>query len=98
MRGSSPFLGVSSTSAGNKASGSRPICCKSSRRRGEAEARTSLGRQALGSSLKAVCSFLRRFKSFESIRDTTFSQVVGRHFNEHLVAGQHTDAIFTHFP
>ena len=62
--GRSPLRGDSSTSLGNSASGSTPICCSSAKRRGDAEASTSFGRQSFGSAAKEL-SGLRAARAAE---------------------------------
>src|SRR6185295_17374352 len=56
-RGSSPFIGISSISVGRSASGSMPAWLSRPRRRGEPEARTSLGRPIMQS--QSVCQSSR---------------------------------------
>src|ERR1700744_6496288 len=93
-RGSSPRFGVSSMSAGRSASGSMPAWLISGSRRGEPEASTNFGRP-----ITAAPSFLQKDPatiSLEAIGDTTFGQIVGRHFHQHLVAGEHSDTVLAH--
>src|SRR5271169_5923154 len=93
-RGSSPRFGVSSISAGRKASGSIPAWLISASRRGEPEASTNFRRP-----ITAARSFRQKGPttiSLEAIGDATFGQVVGRHLHQHLVAGEHADAVLAH--
>src|SRR6266540_3906507 len=55
-------------------------------RRGEPEASTSLGRPIISSPAQLL----------ESIGDATLGQIIGRHLDQYLVAGQHPDAILAH--
>src|SRR3954470_3795846 len=73
---------LSSISAGSISSGAMPNRASSATRRGLAEARTSRG---------ALTDML-----FEAVGDAPFGQVVGRQFDQHLVADQHADAILAH--
>ena len=54
LRGSSSLRGVSSRSTGRSASGSMPICCRSSSRLGDADAKMRRGRQTLSSRVMAA--------------------------------------------
>src|SRR5579864_4315656 len=91
-RGSSPRFGVSSMSAGRSASGSMPAWLMSASRRGEPEASTNFGRPITTARLCRQQDPL----SLEAIGDATLGQVVGRHFHQHLVAGQDADAVLAH--
>src|SRR4051812_15587110 len=110
-RGSSPRLGVSSSSAGRSASGSMPIWLMSETRRGEPEARTNLDRPIMlqpfrptgrrpaihpGETIDARDSGHDDRYSLEPIGDAALGQVVGRHLDQNLVAGQNADAILAH--
>src|SRR5690606_19210378 len=86
LRGNSPFSGVSSTWAGTRCSGSMPIWFSSASRRGEAEARISSGRPAIG------------LRSLETVGDATLGEVVGGHFAQDLVAGENANAVLAHAP
>src|ERR1700730_5120134 len=93
-RGSSPRFGVSSISAGRSASGSMPAWLISVSRRGEPEASTNFGRP-----ITAAHSFRQKDPatiSLEAIGDATFAEVVGRHFHQHFVAGEHADTVLAH--
>src|SRR5580704_3652538 len=93
-RGSSPRFGVSSISAGRNASGSMPAWLISVSRRGEPEASTNFGRPITAArSLRweGLATI-----SLKAIGDATFGQVVGCHFHQHLVAGEHADAVLAH--
>src|SRR5882724_9593543 len=95
-RGSSPRCGVSSTLAGRSASASMPAWLMSVTRRGEPDARTSLGRPIMCVCAAARWDWSAGGGSFEPIGDTTFGHVVGRHLDQHLVAGEHADAVLAH--
>src|SRR6266699_469437 len=101
-RGSSPRTGVSSRSAGRSASGSIPAWLSSASRRGEPDARTSLGRPIIFACARAPRTGVRTAllaatgKSLEPVGDTTLAQIVGRHLDQDLVAGQHADAVLAH--
>src|SRR5215475_2126798 len=63
-------------------------------RRGEPDARTSLGRPIIVACAATACSSKARL--LESIGDATFGQIVRSHFDQDLVACQHTDAVLAH--
>src|SRR5216683_4649870 len=90
--GSSCLSGVSSRAAGSTASGSRATWRNSSRRRGEAEART---RRCEGATGRFGGDMPRR-RLLEAEGDTAFGEVVGRHLDIDLVAGKDADAILAH--
>src|SRR5690606_41839994 len=73
-------------SVGMRRSGSMPACCRSSTRRGDPEARTSL--------LEAFMMIREpRDLLLETIGNATLAQVVRGHFNQHLVARQYANAV-----
>src|SRR3569833_1951568 len=80
-RGVSFFRGVSSISAGSMRSGVIPTWRSNSDRRGLALASTRSGRPT------------RTPRLLEAVGDTALGQVVGGHLDQHLVAGQHADAV-----
>src|SRR5262249_31008530 len=89
-RGCSALSGVSSTLAGTSRSGSRPACCMSSIRRGEAEASTSLWKTVIDEPAGGRAALL------EAVGDAALGEVVGRHLDQDLVTGEHADAVLAH--
>ena len=87
--------GVSSMAVGSSASGSMPICCSSASRRGDAEARTRLGGRASWGPVTPGDP-LTSWRSLETIGDAALGEVVGRHLDQDLVAGEHADAVLAH--
>src|SRR5690606_2547726 len=67
-----------------------PTCLKSSIRRGEPEARTSL---CCALTDKA---FPEMERLFETVGNATLGQVVRGHFYQNLITCQNTNAVFTH--
>src|ERR1700688_4602380 len=96
-RGTSPFLGTSSTSAGCSESGSIPAWLMRESRRGEPDASTSLGRPIM-ISLRGWLEWEwpRCERLLEPVGDAPFGQVIGRHLHQNLVAGKHADAVLAH--
>src|ERR1700733_8972130 len=93
-RGNSPRFGVSSMSAGRNASGSMPAWLMSTSRRGEPEASTNFGRPITAMRSRGQTNAVVR--SLEAVGDATLAQVVGRHLDQHLVAGKDADAVLAH--
>jgi len=69
--------------------GSMPICANSSRRLGDADARTNVTGDH-------VTQAGWRLMLFEAESDPAFGQVIGCHFDIDLVAGQDPDPVLAH--
>src|SRR6266481_303388 len=90
--GSSSLSGVSSSAAGSMSSGSSATCRNSSRRRGDAEARTRRWEGAAD----RFGGDMPRPLLLEAEGDTALGEVVGRHLDINLVAGKHANAVLAH--
>src|SRR6185312_1734868 len=79
-RGNSFLSGDSSMAAARISAGTTPAWASSPLRRGLSLASTRSGRSGL----------------FEAIGNASLGEVIGRHLDHHLVAGQHADAVLAH--
>src|SRR6185437_11693521 len=109
--------------AGRSASGVMPTCSSSAKRRGDADASTSFGLNALGcargergardgggsalaffgsglacGSALAVSARFSPSLLLKAVSDPTFSEIIGRHLDQNLVARKHPDAVLAHSP
>src|SRR5262245_59218842 len=82
-------------SAGSSWSGSIPAWLSRPRRRGEPDARTSLGRPIISTQSHHVMAITRN-NSLEAVGNAALGQIVGRHLDQHLVACEHADAVLAH--
>jgi hypothetical protein len=99
-----------------------PACSSSAKRRGEADASTSFGRNALGAApvrrardgagggsplaffgsgpgaRSALAGSARKNLSLllKPVSDPTFSEIIGRHLDQNLVARKHPDTVLAH--
>src|SRR5690348_2949564 len=76
-----------------------PAWLTRARRRGEPEARTNLGRPIIvqvrvGARVARVGGETKTL--LETVGDTPLGQIVWSHFDQHLVAGEDTDAVLAH--
>src|SRR5262245_42292470 len=119
-RGTSPLVTLSSIVAGRSASGVMPTCSNRASLRGDADASTSFGLNALGcarvvraardgggrgfalGASPLACSVLAGNARFspslllKPVSDPTFSEIIGGHLDQNLIARKHSDAIFAH--
>src|SRR5271165_2490394 len=94
-RGVSPRRGVSSIADGRTESGSTPIWASRARRRGEPDASTSRGRLT-GADNDRPPQRAGAPVSLEAVGDAALGQIIGRHLDQDLVAGEYADSILAH--